>query len=100
MIEAIEDAEDRLALMKSRAARERGADEAVPAEIVKRLLDGENPVRVYREWRGITGTALAQAAGIKQPYLSAIETGAKPGSATALKRIAAVLKVDLEDLVE
>jgi hypothetical protein len=99
MIEAIEDAEDHLAVLKSRAARKAGDDEAVPAAIVRRLLAGENPVRVYREWRGMTATALAKAADIKQPYLSAIETGAKPGSAAALKRIAAALKVDMEDLV-
>jgi hypothetical protein len=99
MIETIEDAEDRLAILKSRAARKGGVDEAVPAAIVKRLLAGEHPVRVYREWRGMTATALAKAADIKQPYLSAIETGTKPGSAAALKRIAAALTVDMEDLV-
>jgi transcriptional regulator with XRE-family HTH domain len=47
----------------------------------------------------MTATALAKAADIKQPYLSAIETGTKPGSAAALKRIAAALTVDMEDLV-
>lgn len=99
MIEAIEDAEDRLAVLNARAARKSTADDAVPAAIAKRLVEGENPVRVYREWRGLTATALAGAAGIKQPYLSAIETGAKPGSASALKRLAAVLHVDMEDLV-
>jgi len=99
MIEAIEDAEDHLAVLKSRAARKAGDDKAIPAAVVRRLLAGETPVRVYREWRGMTATALAKAAAIKQPYLSAIETGAKPGSAAALKRIAAALKVDMEDLV-
>ena len=99
MIEAMEDAEDRLAILKARAARKNKVDEAVPAAIVRRLLTGEHPVRVYREWRGMTATALAKAAAIKQPYLSAIETGAKPGSAAALKRLAAALKVDMEDLV-
>lgn len=99
MIDAMEDAEDRLAVLKSRTARKGGKDDAVPVAIVERLIAGENPVRVYRGWRKMTATALAQAAGIKQPYLSAIETGAKPGSAAALKRIAAVLKVDMEDLI-
>jgi len=99
MIAAMEDTEDRMAVLKSRASRKAGAGDAVPAAIVKRLLAGEHPVRVYREWRGMTATALAKAAGVKQPYLSAIETGAKPGSAAALKRLAAALKVDMEDLV-
>jgi transcriptional regulator with XRE-family HTH domain len=56
-------------------------------------------LRVYREWLGMTATALAKATAIKQPYLSAIETGAKPGSAAALKRIAAARKMDMENLV-
>lgn len=99
MIETIEDAEDRLAVLKSRSARKRGADDAVPAAIVERLLAGEHPVRVYREWRGLTATTLAKVAGVKQPYISAIETAAKPGSAAALKRIARALHVDMEDLV-
>jgi hypothetical protein len=74
------DAEDHLAVLKSRAARKVGDDEAIPAAVVRRFLAGENPLRVYREWRGMTATALAKAAAIKQPYLSAIETGAKPGA--------------------
>lgn len=99
LIEAVEDSEDRLAVMKSRATRKGGKDDAMPAILVERLLAGEHPVRVYREWRGITATALAKAAGIKQPYLSAIETGGKPGSAAALKRLATALHADMEDLV-
>jgi len=47
----------------------------------------------------MTMTALAKAAKVAQPYLSAIENGSKPGSASALKRLAAILKVDMEDLV-
>jgi hypothetical protein len=97
MIEALEDAEDRRAVEAFRASGDK--DEAVPVAVAKRLVAGENPVRVYREWRGITATALAKAADVAQPYLSAIETGGKPGSAAALKRIAAALNVDLEDLV-
>jgi DNA-binding XRE family transcriptional regulator len=100
LLEAFEDADDRLSILNSRAARAKGTDNAIPVAFVQRLLAGEPPVRVYREWRGMKATELARAADVKQPYLSAIETGAKPGSAAALKRIAAVLKVDLEDLVQ
>ena len=99
IVEALEDADDRKSIVASRARRAAGIDDAVPVWIVKRIIARENPVRVYREWRGMTATALAKAAGVAQPYLSAIESGSKPGSATALKRIANVLKVDMEDLV-
>ena len=40
--------------------------EAWPDEVVTRLLDGENPVRVFREYRGISQTALAKAAKMNQ----------------------------------
>jgi DNA-binding XRE family transcriptional regulator len=99
MIEALEDAEDRRSIDLFHARRARGEDDGVPVAFVKRLIARENPVRVYREWRGMTMTALAKASKVAQPYLSAIENGSKPGSAAALKRIAAVLNVDMEDLV-
>lgn len=99
VVAALEDADDRKSILDYRARRAAGIDDALPVAVVKRLIAGDNPVRVYREWRGITATALAKAAKVAQPYLSAIETGSKPGSAAALKRIAAVLKMDMEDLV-
>ncbi|MBS0273952.1 MAG: helix-turn-helix domain-containing protein [Proteobacteria bacterium] len=97
MVEALEDAKDIRTV--DAFLRRKDKSDAMPVAFVSRLLTGEPPVRVYREWRGMTATALSKAADVKQPYLSAIETGAKPGSASALKRIAGVLKVDLEDLV-
>jgi DNA-binding XRE family transcriptional regulator len=99
MIEALEDADDRRSIDLFHARRAAGKDDALPVSVVKRLIARENPIRVYREWRGITATALAKAAKVAQPYISAIETGSKPGSAAALKRIASVLDVDMEDLV-
>lgn len=99
VVEALQDADDRQSVLDARARRGAGIDDAIPASVMKRLIARENPVRVYREWRGMTATALAKAADVAQPYLSAIETGSKPGSAAALKRIATVLDVDMEDLV-
>ena len=99
IVEALEDAEDVRTVDEFLARRRAGKDDAIPVAVMKRLIARENPVRVYREWRGMTATALAKAAKVAQPYLSAIETGAKPGSAAALKRIANVLKVEMEDLV-
>ena len=71
----------------------------VPAALVTRLLAGENPVRVWRRHRGLTGRALAASAGIGAAYLSEIETGRKEGSLAVMKRLAEALSVDLDDLV-
>ena len=68
--------------------------------MVRRLAAGENAVRVWREHRGLKACDLAAAAGIGKSYLSAIETGRKPGSIKALHGIAEALGVTIDDLVE
>jgi ribosome-binding protein aMBF1 (putative translation factor) len=76
-----------------------GRDELVPAEIVKRILDGANKIRVWRTHRGLSARDLAAATGLSAPYISEIEGGKKEGSISAMKKIAEALKVDLDDLV-
>jgi len=76
-----------------------GHDELVPAEIVKRILDGANKIRVWRMHRGLSARDLAAATGLSAPYISEIEGGKKEGSISAMKKIAEALKVDLDDLV-
>ena len=73
--------------------------EVWPLDIVEARANGENPVRVFRSYRKLSVSELAAAAGISQPYLSEIESGKKTGSVDVLKRIAAALKVDLDDIV-
>ena len=74
-------------------------EEAVPHAIVQRLVMGEQPVKVWREYRGLARTALAQAVHISPAYLSQIETGAREGSVRVLTALARTLQVDVEDLV-
>lgn len=76
-----------------------GDDEVVPADIVRRLVAGENKVKVWRGHRGLSGRDLAAAAGVSAPFISEIESGKKDGSVSVMKKIADVLKVDLDDLV-
>lgn len=54
------------------AAMERIAagEELVPAEVVYALLDGGNPIRVWREYRGLNQVRLAAKVGISASYLS------------------------------
>ena len=73
--------------------------ESFPAEVVDRLLAGQNPIRVYRDHRGMTQGALAAAAGIHPVYLSQIETGRRTGSARTLVAIAKALGVAVDDLI-
>ena len=76
-----------------------GAAEAVPHAAVKRLVAGENPLRVWREHRDLAMAALAAAAGLTQPFVSQIETGTREPTVRTLVALARALRVDLDDLV-
>ena len=81
------------------AAYNRSRDqERVPIELVDRLIAGENPVKVWREHRGLSQRALAARAGLNFTYLSQIETGARKGTVQTKKKLAQALGVDLDDL--
>ncbi len=97
--ELVDELEDLLAVKAYEARVSAGEDERVPAEFVDRLIDGESPVRVWRDFRGLSAKDLAAAAGISAAYISEIETGKKEGSISVLKAIAKVLRLDLDDLV-
>lgn len=99
LVSASEDAADRLAVTEFRRRLAAGEEELVPDAVAGRLLAGDNPVRVWREYRGLTISALAAKAGIGQPYLSEIETGKKDGGIGTMKKLAAALDVTLDDLV-
>jgi DNA-binding Xre family transcriptional regulator len=72
--------------------------ECVPIGVVDRLVAGENPVRVWREHRSHSLRQLAERAAIGIGYLSQIENGERNGTVETLKKIAAALDVDLDDL--
>ena len=74
------------------------ADEAIPICMADQLREG-NPVRVWREHRGQTATALAAAAGLSNFQLSAIENGESSGSVATLRRLASALQVTVDDLL-
>jgi hypothetical protein len=106
--------EDRLASLSARfdglrdmvEEREAGAafaatrdQESVPDAIVGRLIDGENPIRVWREHRGLSLRTVAAQVGTSPSVLSDMETGKSEGRPAILRRIAGILKVSLDELV-
>jgi ribosome-binding protein aMBF1 (putative translation factor) len=97
--ERLVDAADIAAAKKVRSDIKAGRDEMMPADVVKRILAGKNAIRVWREHRGLSARDLAAKAGLSAAYISEMETGKKDGSISAVKRIAEVLNVDLDDLV-
>jgi hypothetical protein len=78
----------------------------LPKDVVDRLADGANPVRVLRQWRererpdGMTQMYLSLKTGLSQGYISDIENGRRTGTAAALRLIADVLEVPMDLLVQ
>jgi len=100
LFQSDEDIQDILDYDKAVLELENGGDELIPSEVVEALLDGENPIKVWREYRGQTQQQLADTAGISKPYLSQIETGKRKGTVDILSAIAKALNVSLDDLYE
>jgi DNA-binding XRE family transcriptional regulator len=93
--EAMEDAGTARLVARAKKEVARGVP-LLPKEVVDRLADGENPIRVLREFRDYTQNDLKQAVGITQGYLSDLETGKRKGPFELQRKIARALGVPFE----
>jgi hypothetical protein len=85
------------ARLVARARKEIAEGEAIiPFDVVNRIANGENPIRVIREWKDVTQLYLAFKTHLGQGYISDLETGRRKGTVSALKEIARVLEVPLD----
>ena len=75
------------------------AGEGMPLAVFSRIISGENPVKVIREWRGLTQAELARRADLHRVQLHDIETGKSRVSVDTLKAIAVALDVGMDDVV-
>ncbi len=72
--------------------------EAFPGDVVNRLADGVSPIKVFREYRGITQAELGEQVGVDRKHISNVEAGRRAGGIELRRRIAKTLSVDLDDL--
>ena len=91
--------QDIQAFDEAKVALANGDEELIPSEVTYALLDGKNPLRVWREYRGLTQQQVADAAQISKPYLSQLESGQRNGTTEVLAAIAKALNVSLDDVV-
>lgn len=94
--ERLLDAADEAAAGRAYDAYKATRPETFPDSVAERLIAGENPIRVFRDYRGLTQKRLAAEAGINAVYVSQIESGTRTGSLDVLKRLAGALDVDLD----
>lgn len=99
LLAAREDLADLESYDRATASLDAGEDELIPSEFADRLMEGESPVRVYRDLRGMTQKALSDASGVNRVQIANIEAGTRQGSVDTLKRLAGALGVSISDLV-
>jgi DNA-binding XRE family transcriptional regulator len=74
--------------------------EKIPVEWVDRLLNGEHPISVWREYRGLTQQQLATHCAVDSDSIGQLEMRQCQPSLMILRKMANILKVDIEDLLE
>ena len=79
------------------AMAERG--EGVPGHVVDAILDGQSPLRAFREWRGLSQNRLAALSGVNRVQIGDIEDRGKSGSVETLRKLADALGVTVDDLI-
>ena len=99
MQEIVKNYQDGQDLLRAREDIENGDDELIPFEIVKRLHNGDNPIRVWREYRGFSLEVVASKIGLTSSALSLIETRKRELKVNTLIKLAEVLGIDIDDLV-
>ncbi len=105
LLQAVEDAEDVASVEAVRAhiavvGWEVAKRDYLASGEARRLIEGEHPVRVWREKRGLSQRSLAEKAGLAAGYLNEIEARKKPGSLNAMVRLAHGLGVTVDDLID
>jgi ribosome-binding protein aMBF1 (putative translation factor) len=98
LAEIAEDREDIAAAADAERRRKEGM-EYLPANMVNRILDGENALRVWREHRGMTMSELAEKSGYGYSMISKVESGTRRGTVALWNAVAAALKVLPEDIM-
>jgi len=77
------------------AAVDRG-EEAFPIVLLDAIEAGQNPIKAFREYRGIKQAQLANMTNISPAYLSQLESGMREGSVKMMKAIAVALNVSMD----
>ena len=70
----------------------------IPHPVALAIIRGDRPLSAFRSYRGLTLRQLAEATGLAPGYISEIERGVKPGSVSALSRLAAALDTRIDVL--
>ena len=89
--------EDAALIAAGNAAR---GEERFPAAVAKRLVKGEPPLKVIREWRGLTQQELSNKSDVANQYISQLERGVRNMGRAVAKKLAPALGVSMDVLLD
>ncbi len=95
-VEAMQDIEAMAQFDKDLAS---GKEEMISSKFAERLIFGENPCLVWREYRELTLKNVSDATGIDVTTISRIENNKRDPSIKQVKSIAQALKIEVTDLI-
>ena len=98
LLEIAEEREDIAAAIDAERKRNEGM-EYLPSSMVNRIIDGENALRVWREYRGVSIADLAAKSGYGYSMISKIETGSRQGTVAFWNAVASSLNVLPDDIM-
>ena len=99
LVEKLEDMQDIADAKEISAKIASGEMECFPDTLVKAIIHGENKVKVFREYRGLTQAELAEKTGLSTIMIKKLEAGETDGSIKSLKAIAGALNLDVDDII-
>jgi len=99
MVDRLEELED-IADARQVSAAIAAGEETFSHEFSKRLVSGESPLKVWREYRGLTLDALGKLCGVSASAISQIETGKRSPSVELLANLSRALCCDMDDLYD
>ena len=75
-------------------------DEKFPSPVARRLIAGEVPLKVFREWRELSQRQLSEASGVASQYISQIERGTRNVGREVASKLARALGVSVRALTD
>ena len=74
-------------------------EEYVPFALIDSIIKGENALRAWRKFRGLTLSQLANKTNSRQAMLSDIENGKAHGKPALWRALAETLNVSVDDIL-
>jgi DNA-binding XRE family transcriptional regulator len=99
LVELAEDAADIRHAEQALAELAAGTMETLSQADVEAMLAAPSQISFWRKRRGLTQAELARKAKISQAYLAQMEGAKRTGDVGLYRRLAEILRIDIEDLL-